>query len=476
MTATAGQPFHATRLLEARPHTVVDRFLAIFAFVLAGYAIGGKGFAYVGVAPVYIGELSLFAGMVALWCTHSARALLRSPIARLLLAFMLFGALRTLPFLPEYGLNAPRDAVLWGYAAFSLVVAGAVLSRPARLSVLLAQYRRFVPIFLIAAPLFWLTTVLAEKLARWTGVAIPTWPGTAVPIVFVKAGDILVHLSGIAAFLCVGLAGRSPPWRIVLLVFGVALTALSRGGLLAFSIAYGVALLSRPRSRSGWQIAIAALAAVAFLGITDLRVRFPGMDREVSFQQLVLHVQSTAGAGGDATTGGQDLQNTKEWRLAWWATIVNYTILGDYRWMGKGYGINLADDDGFQVTDDNSLRSPHNVHMTFLARSGVIGLVLWIGLQGAWLVRMWRARRDARERGQTHWFAVLTFLVAYWLALLVNGTFDVYLEGPAGGIWFWSIFGIGLAAECLYRQLEQTELVRVDQPIALAEPLSLPSQ
>jgi hypothetical protein len=28
----------------------------------------------------------------------------------------------------------------------------------------------------------------------------------------------------------------------------------------------------------------------------------------------------------------------------------------------------------------------------------------------------------------------------------VNGGFDVFLEGPQGGIWFWSIMGFGMAA------------------------------
>jgi hypothetical protein len=38
------------------------------------------------------------------------------------------------------------------------------------------------------------------------------------------------------------------------------------------------------------------------------------------------------------------------------------------------------------------------------------------------------------------------WLLAYWTAAMVNSTFDVYLEGPQGAIWFWSVFGFGLAA------------------------------
>ena len=45
------------------------------------------------------------------------------------------------------------------------------------------------------------------------------------------------------------------------------------------------------------------------------------------------------------------------------------------------------------------------------------------------------------------------WILAYWTALLVNGSFDVYLEGPQGGIWFWCIFGLGIAAVEAQRRL-----------------------
>jgi hypothetical protein len=364
---------------------------------------------------------------------------------------MLFGAMRTIPYLAEYRIDALRDGVLWGYGVFSLVVAGAILSKPWRLWYLIDRYRRFLPVFLVAAPVVWLTTVLLDHLERWIGISVPMWPGTSIPIIYAKAADLLVHLGGAAAFMAVGLAGETKKSRIALLVVGVALTGLSRGGLLAFSIAFLVAFASRPRSRSAWSITAVFVSAIVILAVTDLHIRFPGNDREVSFQQLTERVASTAGSNGDV-----DLENTKAWRLAWWAKIVSYTIGGEYRWLGKGYGINVAVDDGFTTDDDDSLRSPHNATMTVLARSGVIGLALWLTLLGAWSLTMLRAMRDTRRRNDRQWYALFAFLLAYLLALLVNGTFDVYLEGPTGGIWFWSVIGCGIAAEMVYRASDST--------------------
>ncbi|MCL5742547.1 MAG: hypothetical protein M1541_01275, partial [Acidobacteria bacterium] len=114
-------------------------------------------------------------------------------------------------------------------------------------------------------------------------------------------------------------------------------------------------------------------------------------------------------------------------------------------WSGKGFGVNLADDDGFQVVADHALRSPHSGHLTVLARAGVPGLALWLLLQGSLCLGLLRSYFRVRREGNREWAAVVAWIVAYWTAFTVNGAFDVYLEGPQGGIWFWVVFGMGIA-------------------------------
>ena len=59
-----------------------------------------------------------------------------------------------------------------------------------------------------------------------------------------------------------------------------------------------------------------------------------------------------------------------------------------------------------------------------------------------------------------HWFGLLVFLFVYWLSFLINASFDVFLEGPVGGIWFWCVYGTGIGAVWIYHNhpeaLEQT--------------------
>jgi hypothetical protein len=137
------------------------------------------------------------------------------------------------------------------------------------------------------------------------------------------------------------------------------------------------------------------------------------------------------------------LEQTKSFRLAWWDTIINETFNGPYFWTGRGFGVNLADVEGFPSLDQ-VLRDPHNTHLSVLARMGVPGFVLWILLQGAFALLLLRALLAFRRTGDQQLAAVAAWVLVFWTAMMVDTAFDPYLEGPQGGIWFWVLFGLGL--------------------------------
>jgi hypothetical protein len=186
----------------------------------------------------------------------------------------------------------------------------------------------------------------------------------------------------------------------------------------------------------------------------DIHFTIPGTSREFSLEQLSDSISSVLGV-----SQRQDLEGTKNWRLAWWREIRDYTVYGPFFWQGKGYGINLADSDGFQVgARDEPLRSPHNSHLTFLARSGVPGFVLWVSLQIFWATAMLWSYVKASQRQMSLWPALFSWLMAYWIAFMVSASFDVFLEGPMAGIPFWSLFGLGWGAHVIFRtQLKQQQ-------------------
>jgi O-antigen ligase len=109
--------------------------------------------------------------------------------------------------------------------------------------------------------------------------------------------------------------------------------------------------------------------------------------------------------------------------------------------------VNLAVDDGFVVgdPDQSPLRSPHNGHLTVLARSGVPGAILWLVLQCGFAVALVRCYLRVADTSRDWWGRVMLWILACWVTFVVNMTFEVSIEGPQGGIWFWSLFGFGIA-------------------------------
>jgi O-antigen ligase len=202
-----------------------------------------------------------------------------------------------------------------------------------------------------------------------------------------------------------------------------------------------------PASATQAEIKFFEAAGHATIGIDEVTVKsgdfiaepLPPKGRPATLQQMLDNLLSIFGPSSD---GG--LEGSKQFRLAWWGKIVDYTVFGEYFWTGKGFGINLADADGFQSTLDHSLRSPHNSEMTVLARMGVPGLLLWILVQGAFGIGLLRAILAYRRAGDARFAAIGALLFVYWIVMLVDTSFDPYLEGPQGGIWFWAVFGLGL--------------------------------
>jgi hypothetical protein len=422
-------------IMTALGHRSAQVFVIALGLLLIAYAFLGRGVAYVGTGSFFIGEMVLFLGILA-FALNLGRARF-GPFQWLLVAFIAVGAIRTLPFLGPYGIVALRDAVVWGYAFFALAVA--TTFDPRWLEHLTRAYRWLIPAFLLWVP-------IATGLDIAFAESLPRWPGAPVEIVEVKQGDFAVMLAGIAAFILVGLyddrRGRIPSSILwVLLFLDLAIVGVvSRGGLLAAVVGVAGALLF---VRSSGRLLTAG--GIALAGFILLYALNPSLDvgsnqgRTLSFTQLVDNITSVV---LDSDRG--NLQGTKEWRLAWWEEIIDYTVDGPYFWTGKGFGINLADDDGFQVLADRSLRAPHNGHIALLARGGVPLVALWIVIQAAFGIGLFRAARRARAVGNTQLVMVAAWVFAFWSAALVNMTFDVYLEGPQGGIWFWSAIGIGI--------------------------------
>ena len=438
LSRTQGVPFKFRGIGRRRQYAFVPQLFGIFTlFLLSGYALFGRGFAYIGVPPIFVGEVGLCLA-AATFVAGFHRALWQTSLTWLLVAFMLWGAACTVPYVDEYGLDALRDAAVWAYALYAIAVATALLRLNA-IEKVIEFYGSGLRVFLILAPiLFAVFFFFGSALPRW-----PWGPIGGVTIINVKVGDLAVHYSGVFVFILLGLlATRMQPAWISLWLAGVAPVAmLGRAPMLTVALVVFAFAVIRPTLKYYYVVMLALfLLFVFYAGNIDLGVEMG--HRQISIDQLWMNLQSIFAPSERLEL---DLEWTKRWRELWWQKIIDYTVLGDYFWMGKGFGINLADADGFQVAIDHSLRSPHNVHMAILARSGIPGMVLWIALQFAWALGLFLNYLKDQRAGRLRLAKIEIWVLLYWLAFIINGTFDVFLEGPQGGIWFWSVFGFGLA-------------------------------
>lgn len=419
-------------------------YLALLAAILTGYAYFGRGFAYLGYPPIFIDiPVTLLAIVLIVRRPFGLLRLGNLPYALLIIFISWSFLFCTLPYINEYGYFSIRDSSIYGWAIIAFPIAWAAIRYPIA-SHGLHWYRWSFMLFPVGS-------LLLYALVHFASDRIPHWPWgpdpAGIPIVLPKGGDIGVHLAGYVAFAAlVGhVAGRSAGWNLGLLAVpvlaGVLLVA-NRGGFLAFAAGAAIAFVWMRK----WNVVpyVLATGIVAVLGIAILAfadVEFVlASGRKISLEGMVTSLASIATAGGEHEL----YTGTANWRLQWWRKIIDYTIFGDYFLFGKGYGINLASVDGFQTDPvGESLRSPHNSHLTILARSGVPGLLLWAMFNVTLLASLWRGRRFWQRRDPLQ-AGIRGWLFVWLVAALVNTSFDPFLEGPMGGIWFWSVAGLAL--------------------------------
>lgn len=419
-------------------------YAVILPWFLLGYALSGRAFAYIGVGNIYVGELLLMVALISMLRTATYSGLLFQPQAWALACFMLWSALQTIPYIGEYGIYAFRDGVLWGYGLFAFATAQALIMHPAVLSWFMRHYQLFAHYF----PYFALVGMAALLMLNKETLDV-TW------YIQMKPGDVLVHLAAIFAFAACGLMASKlhPLWIIACVLLFVMAGSGGRGGLLAFLLAAFVLLALRFRHPATWRFMAVAVLLVLVAAITLPQVTWfqhyeAQRSREISPTQIGRNLLSVLD-----TSDVDALEGTRRFRLEWWDKIWRYTVEGPYFMGGKGYGINLAVSDGQVPSGDISVRHPHNVHMNVLARSGVPGLLLWVLVHIMYMAAILRAVISAKLRNLRLWEGVFTTLLMFHIAALVNASFDVYLEGPMGGIWFWVMMGVGMGGLHLYRTM-----------------------
>lgn len=421
----------------------------VLGVLLAGYMLGDKGFAYLHLpgTPIFVGEVALAViavYLIGFYPINDDR--LRSPVRLILVVFLLYSAARTLPYLGQYGIDALRDASQWYYGILAFFVADFVRRRG--IGPIVGWFGKILPWFVLWAPI---SLILSQVLSA------PLVPDSDVPIAAHRGSNTSVLLTAGLGFMWMldeRVSGINRRQRAVLTavsgLFLVVAGIQNRGGLLA-AIA-GLGLLywyarSEQRHFVGIICTVVFIVALIF-SVIDMRVSLFSNQRDISAEQLVENLVSVVNPDAVETSG--DLAGNSSWRLDLWGEILRDVNLNSPV-LGKGYGISLGDEYGFEGAGETELRSAHNSHMTIFARSGYLGAGLWLLMWAVWFIAMMRSRLALAARGLEVEAAVAVVAMACALAVLVNAVFDPSIEGPPVSAWIWSVFGLGLGLMLLSR-------------------------
>ena len=152
-----------------------------------------------------------------------------------------------------------------------------------------------------------------------------------------------------------------------------------------------------------------------------LKLREMHRVRTISLSQITDNFSSIVSSDIDGS-----LTDNKVWRLVWWAKLLNESFTLEHFFIGKGLGMSLAGNDLTSV--DENLRSPHNFHLTIIARFGYIIFFIWL----YWLWLLFKPLFTKKLSGKDSWINL------YFIGLILSTVVLMYfLKDP----WELSLFG-----------------------------------
>lgn len=413
---------------------------AILGCVAMGYIVGNRGFAQMSIAegiPLLPAEFTLVVAggiMVAQSAMNKDFPVRRDLMNAALILWIALSSVRLIPDIKSYGVMALRDYATVYYAAFFFLAqrAGSTdLERRFLMRCLMVGFTALLVVypFYVKFPDFFMGHLLLR--------------GT--PIIYFK-DDLLGTFLAAGSVFAFAQFDRSKSRLALVLSLAMAaatMTTNNRASMLGLMIpAVFVALGGRPR----FLVYLCCTAVVGALALfLEAEIRDQRLENTPLYD-MYERVESLADPFGTGNYSGEVTSNKGDnnaFRSTWWRIIIGETVRIN-PWLGTGWGNDLAEP--FlrayypEGGEDFGVRSPHNIFVTIFARTGLLGLVPFLGFVGVFLIRTWRAIRSNLE-STGMWCAALT--------ILTSATFGVVLEGPMGAVLFWTVLGL---ACCKYPQ------------------------
>ena len=395
-------------------------YIRIYLMVLLLYVFFNKGVAY-----SYLAEMIMVAGIFILFINRKQFEIALDAKQIIVAFFIFISFLFILAGVFRYSLlNVLRDSLAFQYAWLAIIIYFFKNERDFIWKKIIQIYNWVPLILLLNTFLFYFVFINLSPITIFGNENI----------ILYKNGDKGVHLLISTILMFLYTHTYSKKWLIfnsVLIIINlIILFALSRSGTVSYILAlFSFFIFSKEKIlNDSLRRLLKFIPVIMAIGIgifVALDIQGDSQGRTISFSQITDNFSSIVSSDIDGS-----LTDNKVWRLVWWAKLVNESFTLQHFFVGKGLGMSLAGSD-IANADDN-LRSPHNFHLTILARFGYIVLIAWV----YWLVSIFNPLFTRKLTGKT------LALTAILLAFVINGSFDVFFEGPMGAFPFWTFVGI----------------------------------
>ncbi len=400
-------------------------YIRTYFIIMMFYAFFNKGIAY-----SYLAEILLITGVILIFLNRKhfeihldKKQIIIIILIALLFIYILFGLIKYNAF------NVIRDSLAFQYAWFTLILFYFKDERNFIWDTLIQIYKWIPLVLFLNFILFYYVFLNLPPIEIFGGQHILLY----------KNGDKSLHLliSSILMILFTEMYTRN--WLILnsILIFInlLILLAFTRSGSVAYLAGIFCFFFFSKTSfiTDGLRKVlkfIPLLLIVVFGVFAAIEIEGDAQGRMISLSQITDNFSSIVSSDIDGS-----LTDNKVWRLVWWAKLLNESFTLEHFFIGKGLGMSLAGNDLTSV--DENLRSPHNFHLTIIARFGYIIFFIWL----YWLWLLFKPLFTKRLSGRT--LGLTCILLAY----IINGSFDVFFEGPMGAFPFWTLVGLLLIEE-----------------------------
>jgi O-antigen ligase len=408
----------------------------VFALTaVSGYFLLNYGFEnltiHVGGFPFIIGYALMYGALAlaVLSSRHLIARALKEPAVQCVAAFLVLAFLHLVVDIPQHGLWALRDATICLDGMF-ILVGLAWAMKPGSV----ALVTKWLMAVFFLNMLLGFTQPWQEHLWNWSpesGVFLK------VPVFgnYNGIGDILV--AGALFCICVGsYVIKRPSWLMQVLAAGQFL-GMAIAQVRRMYVATGVVLLLLLLLGEGKKFAklfvlvptaIVAILLVTVVGGVEINGRIGPVNLNF-FKDHLRSIETSEGTPGSAV----------ESRF----TMVDEAMEHFYAnpVMGFGFGQPLLS----EVDQRNGAigRVPHNSSVTYMARLGAVGLLVWITFHFSLFRRFFYVFQH-RHSADPHVYAFVLWFFFYYVLMMITSFVEAPFEFPSGAVPFFFLTGYAL--------------------------------